>query len=203
MQALSFGRAPVPSPAVLRFLRIQAECLPFLASHSQVRRNHHHAQDTVRLRPLTSTERRASLTSAESQTSALKHRDFWNSAVKSRWQKPWQARQKKTAPLQPNDLPPLPRLLDDAGAASLGRIVKPTNELRMRCTEFDGEGKVTLVNGAFKKSELIAKVSSYDFHDPILCLTTQFDSVASYLVTSERSILPRCRTFSSALRPSS
>ncbi|THZ29321.1 cora-domain-containing protein [Aureobasidium pullulans] len=157
MQALSFGRAPVPSPAVLRFLRIQAECLPFLASHSQVRRNHHHAQDTVRLRPLTSTERRASLTSAENQTSALKHRDFWNSAVKSRWQKPWQARQKKTAPLQPNDLPPLPRLLDDAGAASLGRIVKPTNELRMRCTEFDGEGKVTLVNGAFKKSELIAK----------------------------------------------
>ncbi|KAH0140847.1 cora-domain-containing protein, partial [Aureobasidium melanogenum] len=51
----------------------------------------------------------------------------------------------------------LPRLLDDAGAASLGRIVKPTNELRMRCTEFDGDGKVTLVNGAFKKSELIAK----------------------------------------------
>lgn len=40
-----------------------------------------------------------------------------------------------------------------------GRIVKPSNELKMRCTEFDENGNVTLVNGEFKKHELIAKYS--------------------------------------------
>jgi hypothetical protein len=162
MQALPFVRAPVPSHAVLNFLRIQAECLPFLASHSQVRRNHHHATPhTARTHILTNSQCRTSLRVVERPTQGSSCRGFWNTATNLRWQKPWQqARPKKTAPLQPNDLPPLPRLLDDAGAASLGRIVKPTNELRMRCTEFDGDGKVTLVNGAFKKSELIAKVQS-------------------------------------------
>ncbi|CAD0098862.1 unnamed protein product, partial [Aureobasidium mustum] len=144
MQALSLARAPIPSPAVLKFLRIQAECLPFLASHSQVRRNHHHA-DTARTQPLVNLQRRASSKVVEQHMPGSLCRGFWNSATRSRWQRPWQhVRPKKTVPLQPNDLPPLPRLLDDAGAASLGRIVKPTNELRMRCTEFDGDGKVTL-----------------------------------------------------------
>ncbi|KAF2434793.1 Mg2+ transporter protein, partial [Tothia fuscella] len=53
------------------------------------------------------------------------------------------------------DLPPLASFLDDN--QSPGRILKPTNELRLRCTEFDENGNVTLVNGEFKKSELIAK----------------------------------------------
>lgn len=35
---------------------------------------------------------------------------------------------------------------------------KASNELKLRCTEFDENGNVTLVNGEFKKSELIAKV---------------------------------------------
>ncbi|KAL1999930.1 hypothetical protein VTN02DRAFT_3797 [Thermoascus thermophilus] len=43
---------------------------------------------------------------------------------------------------------------------NLGRTLtaKGPNELRLRCTEFDENGNVTLVNGEFKKSELIAKV---------------------------------------------
>ncbi|KAH9865089.1 hypothetical protein IAQ61_009035 [Plenodomus lingam] len=40
---------------------------------------------------------------------------------------------------------------------SLGRMSRATNELKMRCTELDEHGNVTLVNGEFKKSELIAK----------------------------------------------
>ena len=202
MQALPFVRAPVPSHAVLNFLRIQAECLPFLASHSQVRRNHHHATPhTFRTQVLTSPQRRASSIVDERQTLGSSCRGFWNSATKSRWQRPWQqARPKKNAPLQPNDLPPLPRLLDDAGAASLGRIVKPSNELRMRCTEFDGDGKVTLVNGAFKKSELIAKVSLVNRHNPELCLTVELNSAVFFLVIFERSTPPRCRISSYALR---
>jgi magnesium transporter len=40
----------------------------------------------------------------------------------------------------------------------LGRMVRTANELKMRCTELDEHGNVTLVSGEFKKSELIAKV---------------------------------------------
>lgn len=61
--------------------------------------------------------------------------------------------------LKPNDLPPLPSFLEDAGETTLGRSAgKASNELKLRCTEFDENGKVTLVNGEFKKAELIAKV---------------------------------------------
>ncbi|OJK02065.1 hypothetical protein ASPACDRAFT_25475 [Aspergillus aculeatus ATCC 16872] len=38
-----------------------------------------------------------------------------------------------------------------------GLAAKASNEPRLRCTEFDSNGNVTLVNGEFKKSELIAK----------------------------------------------
>jgi magnesium transporter len=46
---------------------------------------------------------------------------------------------------------------DNAGLG--GRIIKPSNELKLRCTEFDENGNVTLVNGEFRKSELIQKYS--------------------------------------------
>ncbi|KAI4129995.1 MAG: hypothetical protein LQ341_006512 [Variospora aurantia] len=57
------------------------------------------------------------------------------------------------------DLPPLPSFLDDNGGTSLGKkkAGKAANELRLRCTEINENGDVTLVNGEFKKSELIAK----------------------------------------------
>ncbi|KAF2131048.1 cora-domain-containing protein [Dothidotthia symphoricarpi CBS 119687] len=42
-------------------------------------------------------------------------------------------------------------------SSSLGRSMRPANELKMRCTELDEHGNVTLVSGEFKKSELIAK----------------------------------------------
>ncbi|EAW08849.1 CorA family magnesium transporter [Aspergillus clavatus NRRL 1] len=55
-----------------------------------------------------------------------------------------------------------PALIDDGteGGFNIGRglAAKATNEPRLRCTEFDNNGNVTLVNGEFKKSELIAKV---------------------------------------------
>lgn len=46
------------------------------------------------------------------------------------------------------------------GLFNIGRglAAKASNELRIRCTEFDKNGNVTLVNGEFRKSELIAKV---------------------------------------------
>ena len=59
-------------------------------------------------------------------------------------------------------LPPLASFLD-ASTNQTGRMLKATNEPRLRCTEFNENGNVTLVNGEFKKSELIAKVG--EIHD--------------------------------------
>ncbi|KAH6619036.1 inner membrane magnesium transporter MRS2 [Boeremia exigua] len=57
--------------------------------------------------------------------------------------------------------PPIPPPDDTAPLAgyggSLGRMARTANELKMRCTELDEHGNVTLVSGEFKKSELIAK----------------------------------------------
>jgi magnesium transporter len=70
-------------------------------------------------------------------------------------------RQRPHSALKPNDLPPLPSFLDDAAGTTLGRSKgKAANELKLRCTEINEKGEVTLVNGEFKKSELIAKVRS-------------------------------------------
>lgn len=67
---------------------------------------------------------------------------------------------KESPPLKPMDLPPLPNFLDEVGGMTLGRnkTGKAGNELKLRCTEFDVHGNVTLMDGEFKKTELIAKV---------------------------------------------
>ena len=67
---------------------------------------------------------------------------------------------KERTKLKPVDLPPLPSFLDDVGGTNLARNKsgKAANELKLRCTEFDSEGRVTFMDGEFKKTELIAKV---------------------------------------------
>lgn len=77
------------------------------------------------------------------------------------FQKLWGSRKRNgAATLKPNDLPDLPGFLDDANGTVLGRskLGKASNEMKLRCTELDENGTVTLMNGEFKKSELIAKV---------------------------------------------
>jgi magnesium transporter len=58
--------------------------------------------------------------------------------------------------------PPGSGFMDEGteGMFNIGRSLsaKASNELRIRCTEFDTNGDVTLVNGEFRKQELIAKV---------------------------------------------
>jgi len=181
MSLAGLGHVPVPSPAVLRFLRIQAESLSFLASQktscwTQSRRLYDTSIERAVCTNRRGVARCAGLDLA--QASRVRHsrirvpsqalfasnlprdsqgiRNHSTNVSARRWYRPWSNLRKKPAgPLQPTDLPP-PSLLDDS--ASLGRIVKPLNELQLRCTEFDGQGNVTLINGAFKKSELIAKV---------------------------------------------
>ena len=83
----------------------------------------------------------------------------WNHNEQESWRRWFHLRKKakeKPLPLRPSDLPPLP-FLSDASGATLGRM-KATNELKLRCTEFDENGSVVVVDAEFKKSELIAKV---------------------------------------------
>ena len=72
---------------------------------------------------------------------------------KGKWSKDW-----TNAP--PRDDLSSPFGFDSNGSTLLSRIKGP-NELKLRCTELDENGKVTVVDGEFKKSELIARVCSY------------------------------------------
>ncbi|GIZ40109.1 hypothetical protein CKM354_000346100 [Cercospora kikuchii] len=85
-----------------------------------------------------------------SYTSSPRHQEtFWRRLRQSR---------SAAKPTANDNLPPLAGFLDD-NAGLGGRIIKPSNELKLRCTEFDENGNVTLVNGEFRKSELIQKYS--------------------------------------------
>lgn len=79
----------------------------------------------------------------------LRQETFWRRLRQSR---------SASKPAANDHLPPLAGFLDD-NAGLGGRIIKPSNELKLRCTEFDENGNVTLVNGEFRKSELIQKYS--------------------------------------------
>jgi magnesium transporter len=94
-------------------------------------------------------------TAARLYTPTVTRRAFSTSRPHNVWDMFKSARQRKLA-LQ---TPAHTTGEDSPGSAgsSLGRMLRPTNELKMRCTELDEHGNVTLVSGEFKKSELIAK----------------------------------------------
>ena len=107
----------------------------------------------------------------------------------------------KAKPLQPDDLAAIPGWVDDP---SLGRVIKPTNELKLRCTEFNENGDVTLVNGEFKKSELIAKVCiAQGLLVRIHLLTEGEHSTVFCLEICAKSIPPFYHTYLSVRPPSS
>lgn len=87
------------------------------------------------------------------------HRSFSTTPSNNGWNIFNSAKMRKLAQLQAPQPPPDETSSGSTGfGSSLGRIMRPTNELKMRCTELDEHGNVTLVSGEFKKSELIAKV---------------------------------------------
>jgi len=182
------GVSVVPSPAVLRFLKIQTESLRFLHTTKAAARSPSclaHASHTGQL-PVESQQndsyraystyhgsinlRTCNHETALGQTTSPQRRWTQKSSLKefvrraSAWsargrERPWEAWRARRAAdakgLEPNDLPS-PLALEDTG--SIGRAIKPGSELMLRCTEFDGSGNVTLINGEFKKTELIQKV---------------------------------------------
>ena len=74
---------------------------------------------------------------------------------------------KKKAKQRDGESPEAPFVEDPAmpfwndGSSMLGRVKAP-NELKLRCTELDENGKVTVVDGEFRKTELIARVHAPD-----------------------------------------
>lgn len=93
------------------------------------------------------------------RSSTFPHRSFSTTPSNNAWNIFKSAHRRRLDQLQ---APPPPPDENSAGSmgfgSSLGRIMRPANELKMRCTELDEHGNVTLVSGEFKKSELIAKV---------------------------------------------
>jgi len=103
------------------------------------------SRDTSRDEPTTRTSSEAESDGKDQGQEGPWRRKFWARHMRPR------------TPLEPNDLPDRSGFLDD----DLGRALRPANELKLRCTEFDENGNVVLVNGEFKKTELIAKVRSF------------------------------------------
>lgn len=201
MRALALHGPPVPSTAVLRYLKTQAQTLASWSAQSTSASRPQH-RDTSG----PSCGRRLHTASALSVPTLVDKRSFRNTAsnlttfshgralAKDRevprhsstvrqwttyrvfsttrprsqprevarrgsvWEK-WHIKKPAppTAAAQAGLLPsPLYSLLDDS--TSLGnRLSKPSTDQRLRCTEFDEHGNVTLVNGEFKKAELIQK----------------------------------------------
>jgi len=87
---------------------------------------------------------------------------------------------------------------------------RPGNDQKLRCTEFDENGNVVLVNGEFKKTELIAKVSHFScLHISLIQHGMQrhsakqpYRSMVCKHAISVKSTPPSCPAFPSAPRPS-
>lgn len=87
----------------------------------------------------------------------------WRRGLSTSPSKAWQLFGGKKRGQPPGLLPPSAPIRDAMGDSAhgfdaLGRMARPANEMKMRCTELDQDGNVTMVSGEFKKSELIAKV---------------------------------------------
>ena len=94
-----------------------------------------------------------------SHLTILYRRSFSTTSFTKAWQLFGNRKPRPSHSLPP---PPLSEVMGDApiplGFEGLGRMTRSANELKMRCTELDDQGNVTMVSGEFKKSELIAKV---------------------------------------------
>lgn len=154
---------PVPSTSLLRFLRSQLNAqlpkrpavTPLTAQRTPISFGPQCCAYSTSWRPTTN----AHLSTNYNNYDRLKSRPLSTSQShrqESFWRRLRPSR--NTSRLRYEDLPPLQGFLDD-NAGLGGRIIKPSNELKLRCTEFDENGNVTLVNGEFRKSELIAKYS--------------------------------------------
>lgn len=180
MRPLYGSFVSAPSSSLLRFLRSQSQDVCFftpsskstvcpLSSYRSTRplsRNHDADRYRSTTRSFATSQRRratveASLFNLEClrqspKQSYTRASPEYHTPLKRLWHLGTRTR---ASDLKPDDLPPLPSFLNDANSSILGRskVGKPSNAHILRCTEINENGDVTLVNGQFKKSELIAK----------------------------------------------
>lgn len=124
------------------------------------------AQETkLLLRGYLSKKRQAPTAKRCFGTTIVRHKVSEPDAAKAAHATSWQERlwgssaKKGSTPLQPDDLPSHDNLEHGSMFNSRRTLAaKAALEPRLRCTEVDENGKVILVDGEFKKTELIAKV---------------------------------------------
>ncbi|KAF2136554.1 uncharacterized protein K452DRAFT_279756 [Aplosporella prunicola CBS 121167] len=187
MRPIPLRHGAAPSPALLRFLRAQTEshlCSPAgsafpqycakarasfptttaLVGDSSLRspfasparyQSSWAARSSSRLSPLPASRLAAAPELPGPHHAHTPLRRLSSKSLASFWDR-WLGRRKPASKLHADDLPPRNTYTQDEGGI---RRPRPINELRLRCTEFDENGNVTLVSGEFRKSELIAKYS--------------------------------------------
>ena len=137
--------------------------------------------ENLRLPFLKSTSRPGIVIRYKSQDSERTGRYQSSETDEAQWRK-WLAAIRTKVSDQPNPEdtpPPQPAYPGDINGGALRSLLKiASSDVKLRCTEFDANGKVVVTNGEFKKQELIAKVCSktcliapgLHFHSMAFCL---------------------------------
>ena len=170
--------APVPSRCLIRFLRLQNDAITSTTSGAVAVAGTQRSLCTRGFSPA----RRISLScqrqgaiplckrpeplsrrcfSTTNSVAKISQPDAAKEAHATTWQERlWGSMARRGAkPLQPDDLPSHENLENGSIFTSRRAMAaKAALEPRLRCTEVDENGKVILVDGEFKKTELIAKV---------------------------------------------
>lgn len=157
------GRPTAPSRTLLRFLRSQTEAALHAPATAHQRCSCLRVTGGIRFLSTACWRARAqpslgffystaNVTRKPGEAPRREHEPTWQERL-------WGSSARKGAkPLKPDDLP----LHDDLAPTMFNsrrvQTAKAALEPRLRCTEVDESGKVILVDGEFKKTELIAKV---------------------------------------------
>lgn len=134
---------------------------------------------------------------ATARISSSSSRRTFSTTQNSRWSL-WPSQQRPHPSRLQAPVSPLASVVEDAsnGLSALGRATRSANELKMRCTELDESGNVTMVSGEFKKSELIAKVCRM----PLFGVTVLIDSSTAFSPEISAKSTPRSSHTSSSGR---
>lgn len=113
------------------------------------------------------------------------------------FRKPWGTRRaNRLATTKPDDLTEHPSFLNDLNEAMLSRskAMEASNGMKLRGTELNENGDITLMNGEFTKSELIAKVSVRLHHSKSVLDVDDNPSMACFPEISEKPTPPLSHT---------
>lgn len=181
------GSRAVPSRSLLRFLKLQSDAAfssqSFCSNHSSLRQRACRRAYSSKRKQTVTCETQALASGSNGSTfvvsavnsgrlSVVSRRGFGTTTLALKDEKQpsdsspqWQERlwgnsaKPGTKPLQPDDLPSHDSEHDSTVFSNRRTMAaKAALEPRLRCTEVDENGKVILVDGEFKKTELIQKV---------------------------------------------